>query len=246
VDALDWTKSQIFLIDFEWLGVGRTRFGVVLDGMILYFHEFRNANNLATVYMQTANLPLRYQMVSTTGAANDMYQICATVISEGGFEEQYGYPFATANGTTGVAVTTRRAVLSIRPAATFNSIVNRGTIIPQDLTVYCTGQPVYWELVYGAALGGSPSWAAANASSIVEKDVAGTTITGGLTLASGYLAVSGTGVNARASGASRLTSRLPLTLDSAGANPIVLSLVATSIPGTEATVFGSLSWRELY
>ena len=243
--GIDPTKAQIFLIDFEWLGVGRVRTGFVIDGQIVYVHEFVHANEIASVYMTTANLPLRYEMISTTGAASDMYQICTTVQSEGGFQAEMGIPHAVGNGATGVSVSTRRAVLSIRPKATFNALVNRGAIIPESVQVYATGTPIYFEVVYGGTLGGSPVFGSVGDNSIVEYDVAGTTVTGGEVIDAGFVVVSGTGGNARGSEQNALLSRLPLVLDKAGANPLALSVVATGIGG-EATVHAAVGWRELY
>ncbi len=57
--SLDFSKTQILIIDFEWLGVGCVRIGFVIDGLIFYCHQFNNANNLSSVYMSTPNLPLR-------------------------------------------------------------------------------------------------------------------------------------------------------------------------------------------
>ena len=44
--TLDPTKTQIFFIDLEWLGVGRVRCGWVIDGQIYVAHEFLNTNVL--------------------------------------------------------------------------------------------------------------------------------------------------------------------------------------------------------
>lgn len=60
--TVDPTKSQIFVFDFEWLGVGRVRTGLVVDGKIYYFHYFSHANVTNVVYMSTPNLPLRYEL----------------------------------------------------------------------------------------------------------------------------------------------------------------------------------------
>ncbi len=35
--TIDWTKAQMFMIDFEWLSVGPVRFGLVLDGILFMF-----------------------------------------------------------------------------------------------------------------------------------------------------------------------------------------------------------------
>ena len=243
--AIDTTKSQIFYIDLEWLGVGSVRCGFVIDGTPFVVHEFRHAGVVSGVYMTTANLPLRYEVISTTGTADDMYQICASVQSEGGFREELGVPHAIGNGATGISVSSRRSVLAIRPKATFNSIVNRGTIIPESVDVMVTTAPAYYEIVYGGTLGGSPSWASAGDNSIVEYDVAGTTVTGGELLTAGYVVTGGAGGTARGAAVAGLVSKLPLVLDTAGENPIVLAVVVTGVGGTP-TAHAALNWRELY
>lgn len=82
---IDPTKTQIILIDYEWLGVGRVRMGFVYNGTVIYCHQFLNANNLDVVYMSTPNLPIRYELENDgTGPATSMDAICATVMSEGG------------------------------------------------------------------------------------------------------------------------------------------------------------------
>ena len=65
---LDLTKSQIFVIDYEWLGVGRVRFGFVFAGAIVYCHDAVFANTVGSVYMSTPNNPLRYQTEATGGS----------------------------------------------------------------------------------------------------------------------------------------------------------------------------------
>lgn len=246
--TLDITKSQIFWADLEWLGVGRVRCGFVVDGQLYPAHEFVYANSGTLTYMQTANLPIRYQISNTgAGAAGSLTQICSAVFSEGGFETDRGYPFGFGNSTTGVSVTTRRAILSIRPKATFNSIVNRGTILPEfmDLTLSsAASQTVFWELVYNPTYTGTPTWTSADANSIVEysvhADAAAGAITGGTRIKCGYAPSADSG---RISLEKEIVSRLPLCLDVAGANPRALAIVCTATGAT--TCYGALNWREL-
>jgi hypothetical protein len=83
--SIDPAKTQILYIDIEWLGVGRVRMGFVVDGIVYYCHEYLNTNRLDTVYMSTANLPIRYEIENDgTGGAASIQHICSTVISEGG------------------------------------------------------------------------------------------------------------------------------------------------------------------
>lgn len=85
--TIDVTKTNILAMDFEWLGVGRVRCAFVIDGQIVPFHAFNNANNLDVVYMSTPNLPLRYEIENDgAGPALSLDHICSTVISEGGSE----------------------------------------------------------------------------------------------------------------------------------------------------------------
>lgn len=82
--TLDLTKSQIFVIDFQWLSIGRVRYGVDINGLILYFHSISFANNQNIPYMATSNLPLRHEMVTTASTpATSMRVICSSVIIEG-------------------------------------------------------------------------------------------------------------------------------------------------------------------
>lgn len=249
--TLDITKSQIFWIDLEWLGVGRVRCGFVIDGQLYMAHEFLFANIGTGTYMQTANLPIRYQIVNTgNGSAGSLTQICSVVFSEGGFETDRGYPFSFGNSTTGISVTARRAILSIRPKATFNSIVNRGAILPESMdltTSSAASQIVFWELVYNPTYttgGGALTWTSADANSIVEysihADANAGAFTGGTRIKCGHVPSANSG---RIALEKEIVSRLPLCLDIAGANPRALALVCTATGAT--TCYGALNWREL-
>lgn len=256
--TLDLSKSQILLIDLEWLGVGRVRVGFVIGGIVFYAHEFLHANtDHAGVYMSTANLPLRYEIENTAGAASatDLIQICGSVNSEGGFEEGRGIPFSASRGASAVAVTTRRPLLAIRPRDTFGGVVNRGTILPVGVEVLALTKCAFLEVVYGGAVsGGGPTWTDVdNTYSIAQKCVDATGITGGLTVASFYVPAAAQGAS-RAPGAQRinLLSRLPLTLNIAGTHPTsplsdVLAVVATTAEGSDASnVYAGVNWQELY
>lgn len=55
-------RVQIFTLDLEWLGAGGARTGFMVGSKIWYAHEFEHANILSTVYMATANLPVRFEI----------------------------------------------------------------------------------------------------------------------------------------------------------------------------------------
>lgn len=264
--TLDFTKTQILVIQAQWLGVGRVIVGFDVDGLLYPAHQFLNANNLAVPYTQTFNLPVRMDIQQVVGdviarsgyfdSANGIYLkatktqsggtvnfCCASVQSEGGSELR-GFPLTANMGVTATGVTTRRAVLSIRPKATFNSRTNRGHIELADFIVTAKTNNALYEIVIGGTLGGSPSWTSVGTNSIVEYDVAGTTVTGGTTLISGYV-LSGSGVVLGIS-EGIIDIRNPLTLrqiDALSANQDSISIVCTSVSGT-ADILASINWHE--
>jgi hypothetical protein len=86
-NLLNLTASQIFFMDFEWLGVGRIRYGIYQNGIPFYVHQITNTNTLSTVYISTPNQPVRYEIINSGSSPQSMLQICSTVSSEGGFQE---------------------------------------------------------------------------------------------------------------------------------------------------------------
>lgn len=242
--TLDTNKAQIFVIDLQWLGVGRVRCGFSLNGQIVYAHEFLNANSVTSVYMQSANLPVRYESRNSAASAGATLEaICASVLSEGGAENDRGYIFTADNSinTVTAASGTLKPILSIRPALTFASKTNRVVFEILNVSLYVQTNPVRWALVWRPATIATPSWTAVP-NSAVEKDVASTSYTGGYEIASGYTAVSAT---AKADVIqSDILSRLPFGLNIAGSTASVLTLVAAGIGGN-APCLGAFSWREL-
>jgi hypothetical protein len=88
--TLDLTKSQILFSEYEWLGVGSVKIGFAINAQFITVHQFNHANILDKVYMTTATLPLRYEIENTasTTIASTMKQICATVLSNGGYDRK--------------------------------------------------------------------------------------------------------------------------------------------------------------
>jgi hypothetical protein len=244
--TLDTTKSNIYVIDLEWLGVGRVRMGLNIDGVTYYVHEFLNANNLATVYMTTANLPIRYYVTNGGAGTAELKAICTSISSEGGFEIEQGVPFCVDNGVNVItcpqAVPTH--VLSIRPKATFNGQTNRARILPVTFETYGEANSAHWGLLYNTTVAGG-AWVSAHPNSVVEYNVTAT-YTGGQPVECGYIPVSGTGNKARAGqrgGSQDLFLYLPVVLDRLGANPIPLTIYAEGISGP-SDVAAAIGWLE--
>ena len=242
--TLDLTKTNILVIDAQWLGIGRVRIGFDIDGVIVPVHQFLNANVMLVPYTQTFNLPVRLELRNTgTSSGTPTIQfVCCSVQSEGGTDIR-GFPQTASNGVTAIGVTTRRPVLSIRPKATYNSITNRSHIEASDFAVIAKTNDCYYEIVVGGTLTGA-SWTSVNATSATEYDVAATAISGGISIISDFV-LSGSG-SVRGKTEANADVRNPLTIsqiDALTAFQTPISIVATSVSGT-SNIQASLNWHE--
>ena len=134
--TLNAATSNILFIDIEWLGVGSVRVGFVINGQLITAHTFNNANSLTTVYMQTANLPIRYEIERTgtlTAGTYTLQQICSSCISEGGYSpEGVQQMIGTTQINAGVNLTTANtyyniATIRIKSGRPYAVIVPAGT-----------------------------------------------------------------------------------------------------------------------
>jgi len=243
--TLDITKTQIAVIDLQALYVGRVRVGFDIDGLIVYVHSFKHANLVAMPYIQSASLPVRCGMVSTGAASTTMRFICCAVVSEGGQEEDGGVPLSVSGAITASSGADTH-ILSIRPKATFNEIVNRTKIIPDSVDIVVTGSnPVEWKLVAGQALT-TPTFADVNATYSAVECLAGAgTLSGtpAIVLQSGYIPAT---AQSKGQTNPQIGSRIPLTLTAAGAARALgtLTVLVAGVGGTSACR-ATLNWREL-
>lgn len=201
--SLDITKAQIFWMDIEWLGVGSVRTGFVIDDQFIICHVFRHANIVTLPYMTTAQLPIRYE-INSTSASVTLKQICSTVISEGGYEGSSIIRHAgseaskfTLNSPSG----TRTPLIALRLNANkLNSI-----ILPSQLsTALATPNDIaYYELLLNPTLttttGGAIFWntftdgdgTVSAVEYALDHSLGGSnnlnTVTGGTIINSGYL-----------------------------------------------------------
>jgi hypothetical protein len=177
--TLDLTKAQILWMDFEWLGVGSVRCGFIIDGNYIVCHTFENANDITSVYMTTAILPVRYEITNTaaTASASSMKQICSSVVSEGGYEQTSIEHVARRTTTKTSIGTTFLPLVSIRLASTALNAV----VLPAKFNVMPTSSGDDFEVVLvknATGLTGA-SWAAVASDANVEMDTSATAMTVG-------------------------------------------------------------------
>jgi hypothetical protein len=82
---VDWTKIQLFWLDFQWLGAGRVRYGMFVEGVAIVLHEGGNFDGtLAVPYMRSPVQPLRWEIRQTGAGSGSFTQVCASVLIENG------------------------------------------------------------------------------------------------------------------------------------------------------------------
>ena len=242
--TLDFSKTQILIIDFEWLGVGRVRIGFVIDGIPVYCHQFLNANNLGLVYMSTPNLPLRYQIENDgTGAAADLDHICASVISEGGVQDNGVLRYHSTAGThiNANIADTIYAVVGIRlKSSHIGSVVKVATLTMLNATT----DDYEWLLILNPTLAVATAWTNQVNSSVQTTignagNPSTSTVTGGTQMLGGLVKSSG------AAGSFTLEISNALLLGSAidGTPDEIFLCVRPYAAG--ADIDGGITYREL-
>jgi hypothetical protein len=248
--TLDLTKAQILFMDLEWLGVGTVRIGFVIDGNFYVCHKFQHANIIASTYITTASLPLRYEITNTaaTSGASTLKQICSTVMSEG------GYQLNGLQQAVGTPVTTPR---TLTVAGTFYPIVSiRLKTSPNrlDAIVICTAISIIattsgdynWQVVAsGTTTGGLGGWVDAPGGSSVQYNLTGTSFAGGRILASGFFSVSNQG-STQVDILKEALFKTQLERNGLTSTPFELTIVvASNAGGGGGAVLASMDWEEI-
>ena len=198
--TLDITKAQILWMDIEWLGLGTVRLGFVIDGLFIHCHSFHHANRIASTYITTASLPLRYEIenLDTTASISTLKQVCSTVISEGGYELRgrqgaIGTPISTPRDLTATGVA--YPVVSLRLKSSPDRL--DAIVIPTAASILGVGNNAFfaWTLQSNATTSGG-TWTSAGTDSSVEYNLSGVSSSGGRTLAKGYISSTTQSTNA--------------------------------------------------
>lgn len=236
---IDWSKNIIFSVDFEWLGLGRIRWSIVHNGIIIVFHESNHTNATATgVYMSSPNQPLRAEIRQTGAGSGTLNYVCSTVASEGS-TNKLGTILSDNLGTTHVnanSTSNKYALLGLR----LNSGFADTLVDILDFSVLAeTSDDQLVEVWLNPTVAGTFTYASVtNSSCQTAKGAAGgtNTVTGGTLLFSQYISAQ-TATPIQIENAIRLGMNIDFTVD---------EIVLTANPLTSnSDVLGSISWREL-
>ena len=238
------TNLNVCEITYQYLGGGMIYFKIENSdtGELVTFHKIKYAN--LNTSPSTFNPNYRFSMFVDNGSTTS--NIVAKSASYAYFVQGktnniniHQPQFATGKRAK-TTVTTEVAIFTIKNKTTYPTSLSKTNFITIMLERFSSsidnnGATNIGEirLVRNATLGGSPSYADINASnSCVSIDVAGTTVTGGITILTQYL----TGKND-----SKQEDLVPYTIFLAPGETITVA----GLSPASATINGSLLWKEL-
>ena len=240
--TLDQTKLNVFQIRFQYLGAGAMELCIEDDstGRFVIVHTMLYANLNTTPSMYSPNFILMIH-VHNNATENDIILSCASYgyfIEGDTFYKEVQQPvFSSEKQSTG-SITDELAILTIRNKALYASKTNYIDLVLEAISAGIEANVANnlgeIRVVKDATLGGTPSYADINTSdSIVDMDVAGTTVTGGRELFSFQLA----GKNDK-------------IFHGVQSHKIYLApgetITVSAISAASATVNASLLWKEIF
>ena len=151
----DWSKTNLMTVDYQWLGVGRMRFGMVLSGQTTYFLDYTAANNINTVYMSSPNQPIRYE-IRSSGGTGYLDMICCQVSTEGALNGLYSTVGIQHNTTTTLSTSgTKYPYIGYRLKQGYVSVTSQYN----SLSILNTSNDNYLLTIeYNPTLSTTPTW----------------------------------------------------------------------------------------
>lgn len=232
--TIDFSKSQIFSIDFEWLGVGIVRFGFIINGIYRYCHIEDHSNNISGTYMRSPNHSVRYE-IRSTGGTSTLKQICSSIQSEGGVEPS-GITRSIDTGISAVDITndTNEAIIGIRLKS--DSLCTTVELESFSLMPIASGDFRY-SIVLNPIYTGTTTWVSIDNSSL-EYCIGGNIVISdeNIIIKSGYVSQRLDSISAPSNSIIKLGSKIDGTRDE-------IFLCATPLGNED--FLGTLSVREL-
>lgn len=239
--TLNTSFDQVFSFDIEWMGTGKVRAGFMIDGKMLYVHEFKYSNTDNKPYMTTATLPVRYEIENISGGTASLKQTASVVMTEGGPNE-FQNCFAVSNEVAPKQISNALTpVMSIRPKCqNSQGLVNRISSILEGAEIYSEGDDTYFELKIDTTLTNEFFNDVDTDESSVEFDYSADTCSGGTVIVKGYTKSDG---SIKSIDKKRLAKHL-LTVNYDGSSSSTLTLLAKTLNNATADVFATFNWAE--
>ncbi len=240
--TLDQTKLNVFYIQFQYLGAGAIKLLIESDttGDLIPVHTIDYANSNVEPSVHNPHFKFSLWVNNKATSVNMLVKSASFgLFTEGDVDHiNLQVPTNSTGEIEKTSVTTETAILTIRNKSTYASKINLIDIlllsIDGSIEAGSANNLGKIRLVKNATLGGTPSYTDINTSdSVVEIDVAGTTVTGGVELVPSPLAGKNDSVSKDVQGW-KILLHTGETLTIAGSS------------SNSATINASLTWHELF
>lgn len=186
---LNVSKGNIYWIDFQWLGVGKVRFGIVgPDGNRIVCHTIENANVNNRTYMRTGSLPVYAELENYDGtsASSSEFRLWCMVVKTGGefSPTRYFYGLPPIEKTV-TSATTEIPIVSFRSKQTLNSLNNRTSSFLNFVNVISVGGAAQISIIHDPILTGAVFSGGSEGG--IEYDATATAVSGGHVISTFYL-----------------------------------------------------------
>jgi hypothetical protein len=165
--TVDWSKSQILIIDYNWLGLGRVRVGFIREGHMFICHNFEHTNVVTEAYMNQPSLPCRWEIENTgaTASSSQLMMICGAVYCEGA-DIETGFSRSVSTDGTAITLTTANSGVDGRCILAFrlkNTLVGKQnhTLARLKQWTLSTTEDLHYKVVIlpnSTYVTGSPTW----------------------------------------------------------------------------------------
>lgn len=240
--TIDNTKLNVWQIQFQYLGAGAIIISVEDDttGNFVEVHRVHYANQYTVPSVYNPNFHHTIFVNNKATTSNLVLKSASYAYFVEGINSfiELQQPQFSSGIQQKTTVTAETAILTIRVKSTYASKPNFIDIILENISASIEANAANnlgsIRLVKNATLGGTPSYADINATnSVVEIDVAGTTVTGGTTL----LAIALANKNDK-------TLAPLIEYKNILGESDTLTIAATS--ANSATIQANILWRELF
>jgi len=242
---LDFSKFNLYWIDFQWQGVGRVRFGVFNpDGSREVLHTIKNANSGVKPYMKRGTLPFKISLFNKadTSSSSELLLTCLSVVRQGGetalITSGESHLFVTETPIT-VNSTTLTPIVTARPKLIFNGVTNRVVGIPLSFEVV-SDVPVRMDIMVNCSLTGTSYSVPSNVYTAFDLDESATSMSGGSRMESVYFP-QGTSLRKFDESLTNTLGLLPNKYQ-----PTLTFSIKSVNPGATGSVSMIFRWKEAY
>jgi hypothetical protein len=185
--VIDWTKGNVFEIQAQYLGFGDINFYIEnTTGEYILVHTIEYAGANTQPSLANPSLPMCYYVKNGSTTSDMVMKSASCGIFIEGIERPHGALNSVENSKSGIG-STETNIITIQNKTSYNSLTNHNTVYPYFLSIATISgtKPTTIRLTLNTTLGGVPSYTNIDTNnSLVSYDTAGTTLSGGIRLAS--------------------------------------------------------------